>query len=494
MGLKKEAEEDVERRVIEIARPNHPLYKRMGDGPMIDVLMKVAKPDLEESAQNSATGRKQHPFNMRAVIDFQVHNIHHSTCIHTKKESCVGLGFESEDVFEELDPYCEISFSDVLGDAAEDFFQTGNGYIEVVRNEAGDIRGLHHIRAQNVFVFIEDEQMNRHYEVVGNALDGFAGSKHFAQFGDLERFNQTKWGLNQQRVSEVIHFRRPTSLSRWYGFPDWLAATASIELVQALTQHQFDFFLNRGVPEFILTVIGPKRVSKENWEKIEKALKAQIGMGNSRKSVAWNLVGEDYEVQIDKLALEHQADAEHFTNMMETLATHIVSAHRVPPLLAGILVPGKLGATNELPNALASFQALVMGPAQRLFSNVLAITLGNSEDNGDLSLDEDDFRGENGNGFRTILGEIGEGMGSLTQADTMSRMRETMPEAMAGGRNLEAGVLSQRRTATPGATNGSPANGQPPRQRVAASEEQIGEMLGNLFSVALEKMMEESSA
>lgn len=470
-------------RVIEIARPSHPLYKVLGDGPLIDVLMKVAKPDLEQSAQNSATGRKLHPFAMKAVIDFMIHNIHHSTCIHTKKESCVGLGFVDEEVQEKLDPYCEIAFADVLGDAAEDFFNCGNGYIEVVRDDAGNIRGLHHIRSHNVYVYIEDESLQRHYEVAGNALDGFAGSKHFAQFGDLERFRGTQWGQGQKRVSEVIHFRRPTSLSRWYGFPDWLAATASIELVQALTQHQFDFFMNRGVPEFILSVMGPKRVSKEDWEKIEKALKAQIGLGNSRKSIAWNLVGEDFAVQLDKLALEHQADAQHFSQMMDTLATHIVSAHRVPPLLAGILIPGKLGATNELPNALAAFQALVMGPAQRLFSNILANTLGNTADNGDLGLDADSFRGENGNGFRTILDEIGEGMGALTTADTMARMRETVPEAMAGGRNLEAGVLDQRRTATPGAVN----NG---RTRIAATEEQVGEAFGRLLSAALEKMME----
>jgi hypothetical protein len=167
---------------------------------------------------------------------------------------------------------------------------------------------------------------------------------------------------------------------------------------------------------------------------------------------------------------------------MDTLAMHIVSAHRVPPVLAGILVPGKLGANNELPNALAAFQALVMGPAQRNFSNVLAATLGNPEFNQGLGLTEKDFMGEEGNGFRTILEEMGSGMAGLTEMDTMARMKEPIGEAVAGGRNLKAGVLSQRRTATPGAVSKEDL------------EERIGEMLGRMFSVALERMMNDSQA
>lgn len=467
-------------RVVKLIRPSSPLYQRLGDGPMIEVLMKAVHEDLEPSEQKAGTGRKLHPFNMQAAIDFKIHNPHHSTCIETKKEACVGLGFQSDKVFDQLDQFCEISFSDVMGDVAEDFFSTGNGYIEVVRNETGQIRGLYHIRAKSVFVYIEDEAMNRHYEVIGNGTDGFVGSKHFAAFGDLDRFKTTNFAKDAKRTSEVIHFRRPTALSRWYGFPDWIAATASIELLQALTQHQFDFFLNRGVPEFILTVTGTKKVSKEDWTKIEEAMKAQIGLGKSHKSIALNLVGEDMKVQIDKLALENQADAQHFSTMADTLAMHVVSAHRVPPLLAGILIPGKLGAANEMSNALIAFQALVMGPAQRNFSNVLALTLGNTTFNQGVSLTDKDFKGEKGNGFRTILDEMSDGMGLMAEADTMARMREPMADAAAQGRDLSQGTLQQRRTASPSVV-------ARPRTK-AATEEQIGELLGRMFSAALEKM------
>jgi hypothetical protein len=54
----------------------------------------------------------------------------------------------------------------------------------------------------------------------------------------------------------------------------------------------------------------------------------------------------------------------------------IATAHGVPPLLANILLPGKIGAANEGPNALLLFQKRKLGQIQRTFSRILANTLG----------------------------------------------------------------------------------------------------------------------
>ena len=107
----------------------------------------------------------------------------------------------------------------------------------------------------------------------------------------------------------------------------------------------------------------------------------------------------------------------------------IVSAHGVPPLLAGIQIPGKLGSTNELPNALMAFQALVIQQAQKVISSALINTLGNATLNGGLGLGADNFR------LRKITDVI-----SLSKMDTVSRMRQTVPEAKSEGRDLEAGL------------------------------------------------------
>lgn len=471
-------------KLIELVSRTYPLFAAREDGVS---LMKALVDDLEETSQTKQTGRRHHPFDFREASKLQTQNPWHSACIERKNSSTVGLGFRSPKVFRELDPFCRVSFADVLGDVGEDYQATGNGFMEVVRNAEMDIRGIYHAPAHRSFVYREDaNSRNMHFESIRiGASSGSGGKLKFACFGDLEEMRTRT--SNPDLRSELIHFRKPTSICDDYGFPSWIAAAPFIELAEALVQHRFDFFRNRGVPEFILSVISDKRVPADEWKKLEDALQSNVGMANAFKSIIWNLVGggENAAVQLDKLGLDSENSGEMFTDHIDASALATVSAHGVPPLLAGIQIPSKLGATNELPNAMAAFQVLVVGPDQRNFSNVLAATLGNPEANGDLSLAETDFRPEAeeregdetdpmtgqpvdtrpevdidaGNGFRTILDSMGAAMKKIAAQDTMSRMRETMPQAMAGGRNLDAGVLDQRREATPGAVAASLTDG-----------------------------------
>ena len=190
-------------------------------------------------------------------------------------------------------------------------------------------------------------------------------------------------------------------------------------------QYKYDYFLNRGVPEFMLFITGQK-LSPDDWKKVENALKANIGLGNTHKSLALNLENAEINIQLEKLAMENTSD-ENFATTSDNIALRIVSTHRVPPLLAGILIPGKLGATNELPNALMGFQALNCGPAQRLFQQTLGRTLGSPE--AGLKLTLTDFE------FFTILDEVDIGL-----MQTTSQMRQTIPEAKAQGRDLGKGL------------------------------------------------------
>src|SRR5690606_35068009 len=140
---------------------------------------------------------------------------------------------------------------------------------------------------------------------------------------------------------------------------------------------------------FMLFFLG-QQVENENWKKITSVLQQSVGVGNSHRSVVVNMPewqGEGKEILLHKLAMETGKDDD-FGEKSEQLALAIVSAHRVPPLLAGIQIPAKLGATNELPNAIMAFQLLVVGPYQRVFEQTLGKTLGEEG----LGLSREDFR------------------------------------------------------------------------------------------------------
>lgn len=440
---------------VAFARAHQELYPDGMRGKALKQIFKLADEKAIESGQGVSLGRKQHPFDRSTVNKFQISNVHHSTCIKTKTSATVGIGFSGDEdeegltkVDRELNPLCENSFADVINDVGEDFWQCGEGGFEIVRVGADTdnpkIVGIHHIPCATMFRFLENSRYDSHFEIVTG--EGVSVSRRFARFGDLQEFKKrvSKDGTDKNSIifqqqdineasikevrSEVIILRNPTSLSRWYGFPDWLAATASIELVQCMLQERFDFYLNRGVPEFLLFITGQK-LGDDDWKKIETAVKANIGLQNSHKSMAINLVNPDIKIQLEKLAMEQKSD-EGQVKLKENLALDVVSAHRVPPLLAGIQIPGKLGATNELPNAIMAFYILVIAPAQRIFEQTLGCTLGNKEKNGGLPLIPKDFK------LKTIVE-----MMNLNLMATVGGMRENLQEAQAGGRDLSEGLL-----------------------------------------------------
>ncbi|MCZ2418666.1 MAG: phage portal protein [Burkholderiales bacterium] len=451
-----------EPRVLSFSKPSRNIFsKESKDEENASLLATLFKADPKgASTQPMQPGMRQLPYDFKAIYGLMTANVHHASCIRAKRSATVGLGFSDKKVHPTLDPLCDVSWQDTLDAICDDYWMTGNGYLEVVRL-GEQITGLHHVRAADVRIVVED-RVNLHYVIEGNG-ESF-GSTVFAKFGEAaEVFAEgsprhkavvrhsaaTQPNIDGDALpattSELVHFRRAGAIDRWYGYADWIAAVTSIELVQMNHQHDFDFHNNRGVPEFILWVLG-EQVTPENWKKIEARLESHVGLGNSRKSMAINLPGENIETRVDKLAMEGAADPAMFSTKNDTLALEIVSAHGVPPLLAGIQIPGKLGANNELPNALMAFQALVIGQAQHTFETTLAVTLGDTSRNGGLGLSRENFeatmemdemtgRLKKKGGLRTILDAINVGM-----ADTVGRMREPLASAQANGRDLSEGV------------------------------------------------------
>lgn len=449
--------ETVRVRIAETLRAHQDLYSGEAKAMNLAELLK-AESLPATSGQAVATGIKSRPFNMVAVARLKNANEWHSACIEAKNEATVGLGHEDETVHESLDPLCdEGGWQGVLNESDEDYWNVGQGHIEVVRDiEKADsdnapIVGLHFLPATEVRVVVEDQEYNSHYEITSSE----GNQRRFAKFGELARLRK-KFDGDKSMKSEVIRFKQSSSLSRWYGYPDWLAGVTAIEIVQMLNQHTFDFFLNRCVPEFLLFVLG-KKVGDADWAKLEEVFKQHIGLGNSRKSSAFNFEGtpDEMAVQLEKLGIDQQGQGGFFTDFNDPLSLRIVTAHGVPPLLAGIQIAGKLGAANEMSNAMLAFQALKIGPTQRARAAALDQTLGNPEKNGGLGRE----LGRGGRGplkrgqfkFKSVVDEISAGLvnamsqgdnagGAASPLDTAGRARTALPVMAARGRNLTDGV------------------------------------------------------
>jgi len=439
---------------------------------VVKALLDVTSKAEQASQFASTSGRRQHLFDKNAVREFKDFNPHHSACIEAKVEATVGLGWKSRKISEVLDPISgkSRSFADVNRAGFEDYWEAADYYIEVVQGDKGDpekITGLHHIPTSTVYIEVEDSQ-NRDFHYSVQSYEDAVGEQRFARFGDLDDFVARHSGATAsddanavlgfaadvrpeqiQKRSSIIHFRRATSRSRWYGYTDYFSAVPSVELQQCLTQYEFDFYFNRGVPEFLLFILG-KQLSGKDWDQVIALMQGQQGFGNGHKSGAFNFGDPDIKVQLEKLGLDTQQESS-YPEHTATNGMNIVSAHGVPPLLAGIVLPGKMAGANELPNALGLFQLLKIAPVQRAFCALLAECLGGrrfgTEGRGTV-LTREDFLGPqsdqmdevsgritkaDGNGLNTITTEL-----DLATMDTQARMKDPV---MAGNRDPKEGLL-----------------------------------------------------
>ena len=415
------------------------------------VSMPLLKESLVPRRGFSQVGRVPHPINfMNAVLSMLAVSTQ-EICIHTKRDATVGLGFETaaerkkrkdeqaaammpppepgknpiaaakdammdmepSKVEEKLDPLCEVSFQHLMDQVGEDYENTGNGYIEVIR-DGGKIVGLDHAFAPSIYAYRESlETADSHYE-----LDGPTGPIKLAKFGEADRLRAT--GISSE-VTELIHFKKPTTLSREYGLPQWLSVTPWLEVAQHIMSTEHDFYENRAVPDVLMMITG-RRMDKADFELLKNTLKETIGPGKRSRSMAINIPLQETTVTIERLA--HQ-NREKISDTWPTVELAIVSSHRVPPLLAGVVTPGKMAAANELPNALIAFQTLYVAQHQRIFSQVLGKTLG-SEVHG---LNKGDFLPRRITDFYDI-----------GQMDTLSRMKQPAAQAQAEGRKLKDGL------------------------------------------------------
>lgn len=426
------------------------LQDRLGTDYEVVSVKKAQGLEPQASNQNPSINYQvlgvPHPINYLTVKSLKDISPHHSACIEAKVNASIGLGFVSDSTAEEsisnpsasvqqdsqiindvmtgqsyvvteadkaLDPLCFNSFYHNLSQSVEDFFDCGTGYMEVVRRGT-EIKYINWIPVEDLYVFLVQDKGNADVFIFYRYVYASSGSysRYFCPFGleNKKKCNELLYNNqeDEDNISEVIDFIDPSNRCRWYGYPKWLSAVPEIDLFKRTLQYKSDYYTNRGVLDYILAVSGDN-IDSDEWAKIEEYIQSSVGGGNNFKALALKLATEN-TIELLKLASDGKKE-EQSGEDCELLSRFIVSAHRVPPILANILVSGKLGAANETVQAIIAFQLLCIGKAQRIIQSRLASTLGGPE--GVKGLTPESFR------LKTITSQL-----NIKGLDAASRTKE----------------------------------------------------------------------
>jgi len=292
----------------------------------------------------------QPPYNVMYLAQlFDMSPFHHSA-VEAKTANVIGLGYEFEespktlsrveDVLSdpkkldkirknitrgksELKDYMESMNSDdgfleTLKKAYTDLEVTGNGYIEIGRTSSGKIGYIGHIPAITM-------RIRRH-------RDGFVQVVYnrytfFRNYGDTITEDQIG---TDPRPNEVIHLKKYSPTNTYYGIPDIMSAKNAVAGDEFAQRFNLDYFENKAVPRYIITVKGAKLNADSERKLLEFFQTGLKGRNHRTLYIPLPSDGENARVEFNMEPIEAGIQDSSFKEYAIESRDRILLAHRVP--------------------------------------------------------------------------------------------------------------------------------------------------------------------
>lgn len=221
-----------------------------------------------------------------------------------------------------------------------DFLQMGNGYLERVPNLAGGIQ-----RA------------------------AFTPARHTRRGVDPDTFWFVENGVEPDHrfaPGTVFQLQQPDVAQEIYGMPEWLSALQSGLLNENATLFRRRYYLNGAHAGFVFHV-SDTLIDQNTVDQLVEKFKSAKGVGNFKNLFLYTPGGKKDGVQIHPIA--DVAAKDEFMNVKNISRDDLLSAHRVPPQLIGI-IPQNAGGFGNVSETLDVFMRLEIVP---IMGRMLAI-------------------------------------------------------------------------------------------------------------------------
>ena len=342
------------------------------------------------------------PYNMYELANFYDTSFANHAAIDAKVENIVGLGyrfdltdttalrFESSDDQEkvgrarkriermkiELRDWLENlndedSFTKIMEKVYTDLQATGNGFIEVGRNIEGQIGYIGHIPATTIRV---RRLHDGFLQIIGNKIVYF---RNFAA-------SNPNPVTSDPRPNEIIHIKEYSPLNTFYGVPDIVSALPSLVGDHLASQYNIDYFENKAVPRYIITLKGAQ-LSGDSEDKMFRFL--QTGLkSQSHRTLYIPLPGDtdQNKVEFKMEPIENGVQDGSFKENRKQNRDDILIAHQVPISKLG-------GSESGLAAALSqdrTFKEQVARPAQHHLEKVISKIIKEQTDILELKFNE----------------------------------------------------------------------------------------------------------
>lgn len=220
-----------------------------------------------------------------------------------------------------------------------DYLVMGNNYLEREDNMLGDVMALKPMPAVNTRRGIED------------------GVFYWLE----DNFKPTP-----RPKGKVFHLKEHDILQEIYGTPEYLAAVNSALLNESSTLFRRKYYKNGSHAGFIL-FITDEEIPDEDIDALEEKLKSTKGIGNFDNLLLHAPGGKPDGVKLIPIAQVGAADE--FLSMKNVTAKDILTVHRVPPLLLGVM-PDTAGSRGDVEKDYNTYFRMEMIAMQETFKEL----------------------------------------------------------------------------------------------------------------------------
>lgn len=247
------------------------------------------------------------------------------------------------------------SIASTLAKFWTDYESTGNGYLEIGRTVTGDIGYLGHIPSTTMRV---RRLRDGYVQIIGNKV------VYFRNFGATNENPIT----DDPRPNEILHFKQYSPLNTFYGVPDIMSAISALQGDQLASQYNIDYFGNKAVPRYVVTLKGAK-LSDESEDRLFRFLQTNL-KGQSHRTLYLPLPGDtdQNKVEFKMEPIENGVQEASFNEYRVRNRDDILVAHQVPLSKIGG------GDSSAIASALAqdrTFKEQVARPSQRNLEKML---------------------------------------------------------------------------------------------------------------------------
>jgi PBSX family phage portal protein len=292
-----------------------------------------------------------------------------SSAVEKARKRIERMKIELRDWLETLND--DDSFTKTMEKVLTDFESTGNGFLEIGRKVNGEIGYVGHIPATTVRV---RRLRDGYLQIIGQKV------VYFRNFGAKNPNPVT----GDPRPNEIIHYKQYSPLNTFYGIPDILSAISSLIGDQLAAQYNIDYFQNKAVPRYIITLKGAK-LSADAEDKMFRFL--QTGLkSQSHRTLYIPLPGDSdgNKVEFNMEPIENGIQDGSFKEYRKQNRDDILIAHQVPI--------SKLGGTDSgIAAALSqdrTFKEQVARPSQRYLEKIVAKIIKEKTDILELKFNE----------------------------------------------------------------------------------------------------------